>query len=210
MPFVTESIWSYLGELAPRRGLEPAAATPYVMVADWPIADREHFDETIERQFAEFQEVVGAIRRIRASQNIPPRETVPVSIRCSPSSQILLEPMKAYFGALANAELESLGPTADAFQTDAPLALPSIDIEVHVDLEKFIDVDAELSRLEKLLSQLVKQIMGKESKLSNENFVSRAPADVVEKERATLSELVDQRASVEGDISKLKGKNSSN
>ncbi|QEF99562.1 Valine--tRNA ligase [Stieleria maiorica] len=210
MPFVTESIWSYLGELAPERGLTPTAVSAFVMKAEWPEADRGHFDETIERQFAEFQSIVGAIRQIRASSNIPPRETVPVAIRCSDSSRSLLEPMKAYFGALAGADVVTIGPSAEAFETDAPLAIPAIDVEVHVDLEKFIDVEAELSRLEKLLGQLLKQITGKESKLSNENFVSRAPAEVVEKERATLTDLVNQRNSVEGDISKLKEKVSSN
>lgn len=210
MPFVTESIWGFLGELAPKRGLTPVEVSQFAMTADWPSVNEAHFDETIERQFAEFQQVVGAIRRIRASQNIPPRETVPVSIRCSESSQTLLDPMKAYFTALAGAEVIDLGPGAEAFETDAPLAIPSIDVEVHVDLEKFIDVDAELSRLEKLLGQLVKQITGKEAKLSNENFVSRAPADVVEKERATLSDLVNQRDSVLGDIDRLREKSSSN
>ncbi|MCA9137286.1 MAG: class I tRNA ligase family protein, partial [Planctomycetales bacterium] len=154
MPFVTESIWGYLGELAGERGLVPVAASPFVMTADWPIANKDHYDQRIERQFAEFQEVVGAIRRIRASQNIAPRETVPVSIRCSESSQTLLEPMKAYFDALAGADVIEFGPAAKAFDTDAPLALPLIDVDVHVDLEKFIDVEAELSRLEKLLGQL--------------------------------------------------------
>ncbi len=64
---------------------------------------------------------------------------------------------------------------------------------MHVDLEKFIDVDAELSRLEKLLAQLVKQITGKEQKLNNENFVSRAPEEVVQRERESLGDLKKQR-----------------
>jgi valyl-tRNA synthetase len=210
MPFVTESIWGYLGQQADRRGLEPQPVSPFVMTASWPTSVREHFDPTIERQFAEFQEVVGAIRRIRASQNIPPREEVPVSIACSESTRELLEPMSPYFQALAGAQLVAIGPQAQGFETDAPLALPRIEVEVHVDLEKFIDVEAELSRLEKLLTQLLKQINGKQAKLSNENFVSRAPADVVQKERDTLEDLRQQRESVESDIHRLKEKVSSN
>ncbi|MDV6033686.1 MAG: valine--tRNA ligase [Phycisphaera sp. RhM] len=210
MPFVTESIWGFLGELAPERGLTPVKVSPFAMKADWPQANRDHFDETIERQFTEFQNIVSAIRQIRASSNIPPRETVPAAIRCSESSHKLLEPMKPYFAALAGADVLEIGPSAEAFETDAPLAIPTIDVEVHVDLERFIDVEAELTRLEKLLGQLLKQITGKESKLSNENFVSRAPAEVVEKERATLDDLLNQRQSVEGDINKLKEKVSSN
>jgi valyl-tRNA synthetase len=207
MPFVTEAIWECLNDIAAERGVpDPMVADKFVMTSAWPQANASHFDESIERQFAEFQEIVGAIRRIRASQNIAPRETVPVSIRCSESSQALLDPMRSYFEGLAGAEIVSLGPDAKPFETDAPLSLTSIDVDVHVDLEKFIDVDAELSRLEKLLTQLVKQITGKEQKLNNENFVSRAPEEVVSKERESLGDLKRQHQSVLGDIDRLKAK----
>jgi len=114
--------------------------------------------------------------------------------------------MVSYFDSLAGADVITIGPTATAFETDAPLALTSIDVDVHVDLEKFIDVEAELARLEKLRSQLEKQIIGKQQKLGNENFVARAPAEVVEKERASLSDLEKQKASVDGDIERLRSK----
>ena len=207
MPFVTEAIWECVNQAAPERGIPiPVKSSQFVMKAEWPVSVPEHHDESIERQFAEFQEVIGAIRKIRASQNIPPRETVPVSIRCSSSSQSLLEPMVSYFDSLAGADVITIGPTATAFETDAPLALTSIDVDVHVDLEKFIDVEAELARLEKLKSQLAKQINGKQQKLGNENFVARAPAEVVEKERASLSDLEKQKESVDGDIERLRSK----
>ncbi|MBU6174848.1 MAG: hypothetical protein KGQ60_13645, partial [Planctomycetes bacterium] len=68
----------------------------------------------------------------------------------------------------------------------------------------FIDVAAEIARNEKLLANLVKQIQGKEGRLSNEAFVSRAPADIIEKERQALSELVSQRSATEEAIEKLR------
>ena len=209
MPFVTEAIWECVNQVAPERGVpNPVQSPNFVMKSEWPSAVPEHHDESIERQFAEFQEVVGAIRKIRASQNIAPRETVPVAIRCSDSSLALLQPMVSYFAGLAGAEVVAIGPTAAAFETDAPLALTSIDVDVHVDLEKFIDIDAELARLDKLKSQLEKQIKGKQQKLGNENFVARAPADVVDKERASLADLEKQSESVEGDIERLRKKSS--
>jgi valyl-tRNA synthetase len=206
MPFVTEAIWEHLNDAAPERGLDPQVAGKFAMRAPWPESIASHHDEAIERQFAEFQEVVSAIRRIRASQNIAPRETVPVSIRCSDSSRKLLEPMTTYFEGLAGAEIIELGPNAKPFETDAPLALTSIDIDVHVDLEKFIDAEAELTRLEKLMTQVVKQIVGIEQKLNNENFVSRAPEDVVARERDRLSDLKRQRNSIDQDIARLRSK----
>lgn len=207
MPFVTEAIWEGLAGAAPQRGVpEPVVAADFAMIAPWPESNQNDYNESIEQQFAEFQEVVGAIRKIRASQNIPPRETVPVAIRCNPEAQSRLQPMKAYFAGLAGADVIELGPDAKAFETDAPLALTSIEMDVHVDLEKFIDVDAELSRLEKLLSQLIKQITGKQQKLGNENFVSRAPAEVVDRERESLGDLQRQHESVQGDIERLRSK----
>ena len=207
MPFVTEVIWEHLNQVAPTRGLEKQTeSSRFAMVAPWPNADLSHFDESIERQFSEFQEVVGAIRRIRASQNIAPKETVPVAIRCSESSKRLLQPMHESFMSLAQAEVVEVGPDAQAFETDAPLAIPSMEIDVHVDLEKFIDIEAELARLDKLLIQITKQISGKEAKLGNKNFVSRAPEEVVQRERQTLEELRGQQESVSGDIARLKAK----
>ena len=176
------------------------------MLEEWPQSDPSHHDPSIERQISELQDSDGASRRIRSTQNLPPRERVPVAIRCSSSSQELLAPMRSYFEGLAGAEVVALGPDAKAFETDAPLALTSIDIDVHVDLAKFIDVDAELARLEKLRGQLIKQITGKEQKLCNENFVSRAPKDVVARERESLDDLQRQRESVAGDIQRLKSK----
>ena len=208
MPFVTEAIWECVNDVAPDRGLpEPATANRFVMTAEWPTSEQRHHDESIERQFAEFQDIVSAIRKIKASQKIKDRETVPVAIRCSQSSQALLDPMRSYFAGLAGARIVELGPDARPFETDAPLALTSIDVDVHVDLEQFIDVDAELSRLEKLVTQLVKQITGKEQKLNNENFVSRAPKEVVDKERDSLGDLKKQHQSVLSDIERLKSKN---
>lgn len=207
MPFVTESIWSFLNVAAGQRGVpHPADPGQFLMQAAWPESDESHYDETIERQFNEFQQIVAAIRQIRASQNITPKQTVPVAIRCTPGSKSLLEPMTSYFGQLCNADVQSIGPDVEAFEVDGPLAITSIDIEVHVDLAAFIDVEKELSRLEKLLGSIVKQITGKQNKLNNESFVSRAPEDIVAKERESLDDLRKQQTVVQGDIEKLKSR----
>lgn len=215
MPFVTEEIWEHLGRVAPHRRLTESdnaqvpPAGPFVMLAPWPTPDpRDMADATIEHQFAVFREVLGAIRKIRSSQNIPPREVVPVSVRCDSDTTKLLTPMKVLLESLATAQVVALGPTALAFPTDAPLAIPTFDVDVHVDLEQFIDVEAELQRLQRLLSQVVKQITGKQQKLANENFVSRAPAQVVEQERQSLDELRKQEIGLTADIERLQNRSS--
>ena len=205
MPFVTEEIWGHLGKAAPQRGLEnQVTAGRFVMLAPWPVVDKhDSGDKTIERQFAVFREVLAAIRQIRSSQNVPPRDSVPVAITCDESNASLLTPMRPLLESIANAELLSLGPEAKPFELDAPLTLASLGINVHVDLAKFIDVEAELARLERLRVQLEKQIASKEQKLSNESFVSRAPEQVVATERQSLLDLKAQLETSGKDIERM-------
>ena len=66
------------------------------------------------------------------------------------------------------------------------------DAEVFVDLKDFIDIEAEIQRLQKQLEKTRGLIQGKARKLSNESFIDRAPADVVAKERESLAQLRDQ------------------
>ena len=203
MPFVTESIWEHLNEIAPERGLNPEAASPFLMRASWPESNRNHYDESIETQFAEFQEVVSAVRSIRASQNIAPRETVPVRVRCDSAVEQRLSAMSDYLEGLAGADVQGIGPEMEPFEIDAPLSIPSSNIDIHVNLEAFIDFEAERARLEKLLAQKQKQAQGKENKLANENFVARAPEQVVADERAALEELREQITAILADIERL-------
>ena len=86
-----------------------------------------------------------------------------------------------------------------------PPAQISVDgMEVSVDLGDFIDLEAELTRNEKLEANLTKQVGGKEAKLSNENFISRAPEDVVAKEREALEDLKKQLATVQETLKRIR------
>jgi valyl-tRNA synthetase len=76
-------------------------------------------------------------------------------------------------------------------------------MEMHVDLSRFIDVAAERKRLEKERENINKQLGGIESKLANKNFVDKAPTDVVEQQRAKLSELRGQLDSIQAALDKL-------
>ena len=203
MPFVTESIWGYLNMAAGSRGIEPRVCKGFLMQSEWPVAEEDHFDADIETQFSEFQEVVSAIRKIRASQNIAPRDTVPVSVHCSGEAAERLQPMRAFIDRLAIAKVATIGPDASAYEIDATGTIAVHQIDVHVDLSEFIDVEAEKTRLQKQIDGTTKAILGKEKKLANENFVARAPADVVEAERRSLAELKETLAKVRGDLGRL-------
>jgi valyl-tRNA synthetase len=203
IPFITEEIWQRLGEAAPERGLEePTRAAESVMIAPWPEADRRLHDAEIESQFAKFQAVLSGLREARSRQNIPPKTPIKFAVKTDPATQVLLEPMSPYFASMAGATATAWGPGVQAPRRSANFA--AAGCEVYVDLAGHIDLDAERARSEKELENLRKQIDAKEKKLANENFVSRAPAEVVQKERESLTALRDRLQSTTAALEELK------
>ena len=204
IPFITEEIWGMLGKVAPSRGLsDPQPAAESIMIAAWPQVEASHQDATIEQRFAHFQTVLGAVRKIRKTQNIPTKTAIEFRVKCEESIAALLAPMEPYFASMAGAKCTASGPHVEAPAASSQISLPGLD--VMVDMQDLIDVDAEFARLKKELEQLTKNIAGKEGKLANANFTDRAPAEIVQRERESLAQLKEQAASIQTAINKLRG-----
>lgn len=201
IPFLTEEVWQLLGSVAPERGLAPSATTQSICIAPWPEADASHIDRDIEQQFAQFQAVMSAVRNIRTENAIPPKESVSFSVRCDAKTQALLAPMLPYFESMARATATAMGPDVSPPERVASKVVDGM--EVHLDISDFFDVDAEKKRLGSEKEKLAKYVKSINGKLSNENFVSRAPAEVVEAERAKLAEAEEKLTSVEAALAKL-------
>ncbi|MEK6270225.1 MAG: valine--tRNA ligase [Planctomycetales bacterium] len=187
VPFITEEVWQRLAAVAPKRGLKAIDATESVMVASWPEADDALRDEEIETRFSYFQKVLAGVREIRSRQQIAPRKQVSFSVRCDAQASEALAAMKPYFDSMAAAVVMDLGP-----QVEAPLFSATANTEgmqVFVDMEDLIDVAAEITRNENELTRLQKAIAGKEKKLGNQSFVSKAPVEVVAREKESLQKL---------------------
>jgi valyl-tRNA synthetase len=191
-----------LGQAAPQRGLtELELPTESIMIAPWPQADTAHQDPAIEARFALFQEVLAGLREVRSRQNIPPKTPIHFSVRCEADRAALLRPMESYFEAMAGAKATAWGAQVKAPPTSASFIVSGI--EVFVDLADHIDVDAEIDRKTKEVAKLDGAIEGKERQLANANFVTRAPADVIEKERAALANLRQQRGATQAALAML-------
>ena len=217
VPFLTEEIWQLLNAAAPLRELtlpgsgeltqcgsasRGCEAPASVCIARWPAVDAARINADIEEQFADFQQVLGAVREIRLGQNIPPREPVEFAVRCDAATAALLEPMRPYFQQMAKATLTTLGPAATAPERSASKSLTGID--VHVDVSAFFDPAAEIARLEKEHQQLAGHAKSLAAKLGNESFVSRAPAEVVQQQRDKLAEVEGQVAAITAALAKLR------
>ena len=188
IPFLTEEVWQMLGKIAPQRGIARLRdAEPSIMVAPWPEVEATHQDTQIEAQFERFQEVLKAVREIRSRQNVPPKKEIEFSVRCDEADAELVRPMEPYFVTMAVAKATAWGPDTPAPALSANVSLKGA--EVFVDLADLIDVEAEIARKKDEVAKLEKFILGKEKKLSNANFVERAPEAVVAKEREGLADL---------------------
>ncbi len=176
MPFVTEEIW---------QSIAPRAAGASVSTSAFPQADDSLVSPGVEREFALLQEIVEAARRMRAGANVPPSQSVEVTIRTADDEQLaVLERSAPLVKRLAR--IGGLALAADATKPGLSATEVVRGAEVHVHLEGLIDVEKERQKTEKEIGRLEGQVKGIEGKLANEKFVANAPADVVDKEREKL------------------------
>ena len=202
VPFIAEEVWQLLNQAAPRRGVKRLdEAAESVVVAPWPQPDAARRDERIEAQFAQFQLFLGGLREVRSRQNIPPKTSLKFSVRATSEVVDRLRPMEPYFAAMAGAQATAWGPAVTSPATATSFVAG--DAEVFVDLAEHIDFDAEIARKTKEIAKLDSAIAGKERQLSNANFVARAPAEVIDKERAALVQLQELREATRSSLEVL-------
>jgi valyl-tRNA synthetase len=181
MPFITEALWRRF----PGR---PVGAS--ISIAPWPRPDGRAEDPEALREFGLVQELVGAVRAIRAEYGIQPGQPVRVVVTGDASAHRALEREGSTVLRLAKVSDVAFGEPTERVGGHAVL---SDGTAVFVPLGDAIDVERECTRLGTEVERLLRMVEGQEKKLSNEQFISRAPADVVERERQKLSAWEEQR-----------------
>ena len=180
VPFITEELWSAFG-----------FNDDYIMRSSWPEPVKEYEFAGAVDEMRVLQEIVRTLRNLRAEAHVPPQkklsravirvandtktaEILRVSLNqveglCKVDDVILEEPSPEW----------SYGPSLSSVCGDAEVKLPVGDV---------LDVPEEISRLEKEIAAITKAVSSSEARLGKADFVSRAPAEVVEKERGKVSE----------------------
>ena len=174
MPFITEEIWQTIGKMSGRAG-------PSIMLETYPKAQPEKIDEAAEAWVALLKESVDACRSLRGEMNISPATKVPLIAAGDVTKLQAYAPHLKALAKLADVEI-----VADLPEADAPVALAG-DFRLMLKIE--IDVAAEKDRLGKEIARLSGEIAKANGKLTNESFVARAPAAVVEQEKARVAEF---------------------
>jgi len=186
MPFITEEIWQRVAPLAGKSG-------PTLMLQPWPEFNPERLDEAAEQDIEWVKAFMLGIRQIRGEMNISMAKRIDVILsNASNTDQRRLlenEPLLKKLAKLENVRVL-------AASEEAPLSATALvgDMQVLVPMAGLIDKDAELARLDKEIARLDGEVKRVGGKLGNAGFVDKAPAEVIEKERAKLAEAEQARA----------------
>ena len=192
MPFITEEIWQRLKAPAGVQG-------ETLMLQPWPVANEARIDAAAEGDIEWVKALMLGVRQIRGEMKISMAKRIDIIVaNASAEDQRRLADFEPLLNKLA--KLESVRVLAAG--EEAPMSATTLvgEMEVLVPMAGLIDKDAELARLDKEIGRLEGEVKRVGGKLSNEGFVAKAPAEVLEKERAKLAEaeqalakLVDQR-----------------
>ena len=187
MPFITEEIWQAIPN-----------DCESIMISKWPEYKEELNFVQEEKEFEKIMNAIKGIRNARAEKNIPPSRKASLFIETS--SKEIFEKCAPFFEKLASA---SEVKVSDKFDVENSMQVVTDSARILIPMGDLIDKDKELERLNKEKEFCEKEIKIFTSKLSNENFVSRAPENVVNAEREKLAKVQEKLEKVLESIKEL-------
>jgi valyl-tRNA synthetase len=196
IPYITEEIWQSVGKLAGQTG-------DTLMLASYPVPDESKIDPQADARIAWLKKLIIGVRNIRGEMNISPAKPVPVLLRGGDQSdRDNLAQSQQLLSKLAN--IESIDWLEDG--QEAPMSSTALagDLEILVPMAGLIDATAEIERLDREIARLETEMSKITGKLSNDNFVQRAPEQVVAKERDRLGEVESAIARLQHQVTELK------
>ncbi|WP_107867939.1 valine--tRNA ligase [Neisseria subflava] len=191
MPFITEELWQVVAPLA------NAKTADSIMLAAYPQADKEKIVQTAFDKMAALKDLVEEVRKLRGEMGIAPNVKAPLFVEGSAELEGLLKYLPS-LTRLTEAKLVDSLPEAE----DAPVAVCN---GARLMLKVEIDKAAETARLSKEAEKLQKALDKLNAKLSKPGYTDKAPAHLVEKDKADLADLTDKMGKVEGQLAKLRG-----
>ncbi|CAI8725929.1 valine--tRNA ligase [Methylocaldum szegediense] len=196
MPFITEEIWQRVAPLAGKQGAS-------IMLQAYPEVDESWIDPESTAEMKWVMNVILGVRRIRGEMNIAPSKPLPILIQNgSERDRQWLNRNQDFIVKLARAESITWLSETDAAPESA-MALVG-EMKVLIPMKGLIDKDAELSRLNKEIQRLSKDLPRIEGKLNDSAFLAKAPPQVVAKEQARLQEIRLSLAELQEQIERIR------
>nr|HID59439.1 valine--tRNA ligase [Desulfobacterales bacterium] len=193
IPFVTEEIWQRLPN-----------TKGSIMKADFPVADQGRVDNEAESTMKILMGIINGIRNIRGEMNIPPGLVLKAVVYSEDRN--ILEIINRYKGIIIHiARLSSLELTSVEKYPEASATAISGSCTIFVPLKGIINFEEEIKRLSKELSKVNKELTGVGKKLVNEDFLKKAPPEIVEKVRGKQKMLVEKKNKLEANLERIQG-----
>ncbi len=192
MPFVTEEIWHKL-----------PGAVGSIMVAPFPVPQPELMDTAAEEEMALVMGVITAVRNLRGEMNIPPSLKAPVQFYSSSAEALAILASHAKSLEIL-AKLDSLAFNPAGARPQAAAKAVVAAVEIYLPLAGLIDFAEEDRRLSKELDKITKELSTAQRKLANEDFMAKAPAAVVAKEKERVHNLTEKLAKLKSHKEKIK------
>ncbi len=194
IPFITEEIWQRVAPLAGAEG-------ETIMLQPYPKPNQSLIDEAAMAEIDWVKQFVLGVRKIRSGMNIDPRKPLPVLLQNgSDTDRRRLDANRAFLVSLAR--IESIEWLGDRDGPESATALVG-EMKVLIPMAGLIDKEAEQARLNKELERKRNELERIEKKLGNANFVEKAPAAVVEKEKARLEDIRTALQQLEAQLRKI-------
>ncbi len=191
MPFITEELWQQL----PHRGES-------IMVAEYPVYNEALVNEDFEREMILIMEISRGIRNIRSEMNISLAKKLDVILRTGDEKKLqMIERQNLYISELSR--LKNLSVTRNGKEPKMAATAVVEDIEIFVLLEGVIDIQDERDRLRRELEKINADVATLNKRLSNRDFINRAPKDVVEKDREKYQSLTVIAEKIQQNLSRL-------
>ena len=204
MPYLTEELWQKLPNTSSAlHNSAYASADATIMLADYPRCDENLIDEKAESEMQTIIELITKIRNIRAEMQIKPADKISVHISADEKSNNIFNANEAQILKLARANDLILEDTLDVPDASAKGVLTN-GAEIAIPLEGLIDFEKERERLQNQINKLQQEGERLSKQLSNENFVSKAPAEKVDAVRERVMEIETQTKALNENLETLK------
>jgi valyl-tRNA synthetase len=196
-PFITEELWQIVAPVAGRAGAS-------VAIADYPVSQPDRIDEAAMTHVAKLKHLVDVCRTLRSEMNVSPSTRLPLFVvAADPTEAAFLKATAPILQALAKLNEVRVFDNEAAWATAAESAPVAVVGTARICLYMEVDVGAEKLRLGKELARLEGEIVKTEGKLSNEAFVARAPAAVIDLERKRMSDFAATITKIKEQLARL-------
>ena len=200
IPFITEELWQTIGPKSGKNLSQQPAQS--IALQAYPVSEPNKIDPKSEAWMNEVKAIVDACRNLRGEMQISPAQKLPLWIS---GDRSFLEKAVPYLSALAKLSEVKIVDNESDLERDAPESPIALVGQHKLLLKVEIDPKVEQLRLSKEIARLAGEINKCQSKLGNEGFVARAPAEVIDQEKKRLAEFEASHAKLSQQLNKLKG-----